>query len=226
MITDAMIAEAAAELNEAMIKSLPAPHECKHQFSKKFERKMDKLIYRVNHPIRYKVTSRVASILLVILFGFTVIISCSPTVRAAIFGWVKKAYESFYSYYFDSEAETESNGKYQFDPLPEGFIEISNTEDSGTHTYVYINEHNEMLLFAYSQSSDSSVFFLDQEGYIVEEIFVSDKSANLYLAKDGSKTNGIIWCDEESGLIFFITGQFDGDELKNLAESVINKCPK
>ena len=98
MITDEMIAEAAAELNEAMIKSLPDPHECKHQFSKKFERKMERLIYRVNHPIRYKIVSRVASILLVLLIGFTVVMSCSPTSLSSVIGWIKQVYESFYSY--------------------------------------------------------------------------------------------------------------------------------
>lgn len=39
MITDEMLAEAAAELAEAINASLPAPEECHHQFSAKFERK-------------------------------------------------------------------------------------------------------------------------------------------------------------------------------------------
>ena len=44
MITDEMIAEAAAELNQALIDSLPDPRDCKHHFSKKFERKMKIMI--------------------------------------------------------------------------------------------------------------------------------------------------------------------------------------
>lgn len=214
MITDEMIAEAAAELNEAMIKSVPDPHECKHQFSKKFERKMNKLIFRVNHPIRYKAANRVASIILIVFLGLAVAISCSPTARAAVIGWVKKAYESFYSYYFDGETELETNEKYQISPLPEGYVEISNTEDGGTHMYVYGNKQNELLVFSYSISPDSASFFVKNDGYIVEETLVLGKTADLYLSKDGNMANGIIWWDDEAELIFYISGQFGGDELK------------
>ena len=220
MITDEMIAEAAAELNEAMIKSLPDPHECKHQFSKKFERKMDRLIYRVNHPIRYKIVSRVASILLVMLIGFTVVMSCSPTARAVVIGWIKQVYESFYSYYFEANEDTHSSNKYQIDLVPEGYVEMSTTEESGIFMYVYANEQNSLLVFAYSESANSGVFFLDQEGSEVEEILVNGMTADLYLAKDNNLSNSIIWCDDGAGIIFYVSGQFDGGELKNIAESV------
>lgn len=220
MITDEMIAEAAAELNEAMIKSLPDPHECKHQFSKKFERKMDRLIYRVNHPIRYKIGSRVASILLVILIGFTVVMSCSPTARAAVIGWIKQVCESFYSYYFEANADTYSSYKYQIAPLPEGYVEISNDEDNGTYICIYANDKNEMLTFSYSVSPESAMFYVVKEAYLIEEIQVSGKKADLYISTDGNQSNGIIWCDENAGIIFYISGRLDGEELKILAESV------
>lgn len=220
MITDEMIAEAAAELNEAMIKSLPDPHECKHQFSKKFERKMDRLIYRVNHPIRYRIVSKVASILLVILIGFTVVMSCSPTARAAVIGWIKQVYESFYSYYFESNATTNSSNKYQIDPLPEGYVEISKDEDNGTYICIYANDKNEMLTFSYSVSPESAMFYVVKEEYLIEEIQIDGNTADLYMSIDGSQSNGIIWCDENIGIIFYVSGRFNGEELKNLAECV------
>jgi hypothetical protein len=40
------------------------------------------------------------------------------------------------------------------------------------------------------------------------------------LTEDTSLANGIIWCDEENGVIFSISGKVDGKELKKLAESV------
>ena len=220
MITDEMIAEAAAELNEAMIKSLPDPHECKHQFSKKFERKMDRLIYRVNHPIRYRIVSKVASILLVILIGFTVVMSCSPTARAAVIGWIKQVYESFYSYYFESNATTNSSNKYQIDPLPEGYVEISKDEDNGTYICIYANDKNEMLTFSYSVSPESAMFYVVKEEYLIEEIQIDGNTADLYMSIDGSQSNGIIWCDENIGIIFYVSGRFNGEELNNLAECV------
>ena len=224
MITDEMIAEAAAELNQALIDSLPDPHECKHQFSKKFERKMEKLIHRVNHPIRHMVLNRVASILLVILLGFTMIMSFSPTARAAVFGWIKQAYESFYSYYFEIDVETESNYRYQIDPLPEGYVEVANSEDDGLGTCIYVSEKNEMMILMYSNNPHSSPFFIKKEGFLVEEILVNGNTADMYISIDGSEPNGIIWLDTENNILFFISGEFDSTELKNLAQNV-KKCP-
>lgn len=225
MITDEMIAEAAAELNQALIDSLPDPHECKHQFSKKFERKMEKLIHRVNHPIRHMVLNRVASILLVILLGFTMVMSFSPTARAAVIGWIKQAYESFYSYYFETDVETDSNYRYQIDPLPEGYAEISNTEDNGLSMSVYVSDKNEMMIFMYSDDTDAFRFFIKKEGYSIEEIVIHENVADVYLSIDGSEPNGIIWSDQRNGVIFYISAQFDEEELKFLAESV-KKCPQ
>ena len=223
MITDEMIAEAAAELNEAMINSLPDPHECKHQFSRKFERKMEKLIHRVNHPVRYMVLNRAASILLVIVIGFAMVMSFSPTARAAVFGWIKQAYESFYSYYFETDVEKESNYRYQIDPLPEGYVEISHTENNGYSLIIYADKES-VILFSYAERSAHSMLYLYKEGYLVEETMVNGNAADLYISEDGSLSNGIVWYDTGSGCMFYISGQLDGKELIKYAERV-NKCP-
>ena len=219
MITDEMIAEAAAELNQALIDSLPDPHECKHQFSKKFERKMEKLIHRVNHPIRHMVLNRVASILLVILLGFTMVMSFSPTARAAVIGWIRQVYESFYSYYFETDVETESNYRYQIDPLPEGYIEMSYSENNGIYLVAYSNEKS-IIYLSYTEGPDPSKIFVEKEGHFVEEILVNGKIADLYISEDESMPNVILWCDQEKGCLFYISGQLNGVELKKLAESV------
>lgn len=43
-ITDEMLAKAAGELMAAMMKSLPAPEDCHHEFSPEFEEKMAALL--------------------------------------------------------------------------------------------------------------------------------------------------------------------------------------
>ena len=66
MITDEMLAQAAAELADAINESLPSPSECTHQFSPRFEKKMKRLIRKSHHPIFYRTLRTVASIILVI----------------------------------------------------------------------------------------------------------------------------------------------------------------
>lgn len=219
MITDEMIAEAAAELNQALIDSLPDPHECKHQFSKKFERKMEKLIQRTNHPIQHAMLNCVASVLLVIIIGFAMVMTFSPTARAAVVGWIKETYGRYYSYYFDTDVVQDDNFKYQIDQLPEGYAEISYVENNGFHMYIYSNEEA-MLVFSYAEGPDPNVLYVEKEGCLIEESIVNGKMADLYISEDGTKPNEIFWCDPESGCIFYISGYFDGERLKILAESV------
>ena len=42
-ITDEMLRQAAHEVNEAMLASLPKPEECQHEFSPDFNRKMHEI---------------------------------------------------------------------------------------------------------------------------------------------------------------------------------------
>ena len=46
MITDKMLAQAAAELATAINESLPDPKDCTHEFSAEFERKMKRITRR------------------------------------------------------------------------------------------------------------------------------------------------------------------------------------
>lgn len=57
-----MLAQAAAELADAINESLPDPSECSHQFSPRFEKKMKRLIRKSHHPIFYRTLRTVARV--------------------------------------------------------------------------------------------------------------------------------------------------------------------
>ena len=54
MITDEMIAEAAAKYNDALIQYWQNVEMEEHEFSSKFERKMRRLIWKVKYPYVHK----------------------------------------------------------------------------------------------------------------------------------------------------------------------------
>lgn len=89
MITDKMLAQAAAELATAINESLPDPKDCTHEFSAEFERKMKRITRRANHPILYRTLRSVASIILVITIGFGSVLAVSAEARAACL-WLGK----------------------------------------------------------------------------------------------------------------------------------------
>ena len=152
MITDEMIAQAAAELAEAINASLPAPEECHHQFSAKFERKMKRLIYRTNHPIQHRILRSAASILLVILLGFSSVLAVSVEARAAVFGWIRDQYESFYAYFFEGESEDDEPVSYCPGWIPDEFKYETTFEIAGGKSFVYVSSDGtiaELEIIAY-----------------------------------------------------------------------------
>ena len=65
MISEEMLKKAAAEAEQAIRDSLPAPAACKHEFSPSFQRKMRRAFRKAKHPIIYKFPKYVASFVLV-----------------------------------------------------------------------------------------------------------------------------------------------------------------
>lgn len=223
-ITDEMMAEAAAEMNEAMLRSLPDPDDCHHEFSRKFKRKMRRVIYRADHPVQFRIMQRVATIFLVICIGFATILTFSPSVRATVLGWIREQYESFVAYYFEDIVESKADSvEYQISDLPVEYAVIAASDNEGIHTTVYSTNDGKVLYFSYSTSPDAANFFLKEDGYEIKKESIHGFAADLYLPTDINSDTSIIWCEEDRNTIFFISGTVDSAELIDLAESVVPK---
>ena len=126
MITDEMIAKAAAEINQAILDSLPEEEECTHTFSDRFHKKMKKLLRHSNHYVLHKVLMRAACILIAILLSVSIFLACNPQARAAVVDWLREQFAEFYHYFYVGESnpqDTLENGakSYQLDWVPEGY---------------------------------------------------------------------------------------------------------
>jgi hypothetical protein len=224
MITEEMMAAAAAEMNEAMLRSLPEPEDCYHEFSAKFEKKMKRVIYRADHPLQFRVLQKVASIILVLFLGFATIMTISPTVRARVFGWIREQYESFIAYYFVDEPSVDGTyTTYYISGLPSDYAEIGVSDSEGIYTAIYANPEGNALYFSYSTSPSSANYFLKEEGYEIRQISIHNHIADLYLSVGSSEDSSIIWCDEDTSTIFFLSSNIAPDELIELAKSVMPK---
>lgn len=221
-----MLTEAANDFCDAMLRSLPDPKDCNYEFSPRFERKMKRLIHWTNHPVTYRVLQRVASFALVIFIGFMMIFAISPTVRAAVLGWIREQYESFITYYFeDGTSPSDGPTLYCIGDIPVEYTELTSSynEELGNFIGVYSDPDGNMLYFMYSTIPENANYFLGETDYIVERVFVSGHTADFYLAKDNTQSNGIIWCDEENNTVFYISAKLTKNTLITLAESVIPK---
>lgn len=109
MISEEMLKKAAAEAEQAIRDSLPAPAACKHEFSPSFQRKMRRAFRKAKHPIIYKFPKYVASFVLVAILTSSIWLTVDAEVRAAFFAWVREQYETFIEYRF--AGDTTQNDK-------------------------------------------------------------------------------------------------------------------
>ncbi len=220
MITDKMLAQAAAELATAINESLPDPKDCTHEFSAEFERKMKRITRRANHPILYRTLRSVASIILVITIGFGSVLAVSAEARAAVFGWVKEQYESFYEYFFEGEVELAESAKYQPGWMPDGCELLTVEETAGGETYIYKDKSGLLAQFYYIYDPDSQKLYIDTVEYISEPVSINGHSGEMYISIYDDETSSIVWTDNSTNTLFYVSGPYEKDTLIKIAENI------
>lgn len=223
MITDEMLAQAAAELADAINESLPNPSECTHQFSPRFEKKMKRLIRKSHHSIFYRTLRTVASIVLVILIGFGSTLAVSAEAREIVFGWVKQQYENFYEYFFEGDVTPTEPAKYQPGWMPEGCEFVTSYETTGGEVYIYTDEVDTLIQFSYTSNPNNESVYVDGVNYNKEVVSVNGVPAEIYMSQAENETNSIIWNDETGVILFTASGNFNQETLIKIAENIEKK---
>lgn len=222
MITEKMLADAAAEVHLALLAGLPDESECTHEFSVKFEKKMKRVLKMGRHPIRYQVLQKAACFLLVLFLGFSFLTAVSPRVRAAVLSWVKAQYENLTQYYLHpGTSAVQPSCEYTLGYLPEGYVEISRNESDGWTTVYYGNyTENRILYFVYSTDPEASAFFFDYSTSELEEIHINGFPADYYESADAREANAVCWCSPDSNTFFGISAFLEKSEIIKISENI------
>ena len=221
MITDEMLRQAAEEAALSINESLPAPEECHHDFSPKFEKKLRKLEKKVKHPVFYQAMKAAACFLLVVSIGFTSVLAFSPEVRAAVFGWFRSVYESFYEYEFEGDPSGIESAEYQLQWLPDGYTLTSRETIAGNTDAWYENDAGKQILFSYTGATNDTGLYIDAGEGIHHTADINGNPADIYLDKDLNGRHVIVWIDAKTETLLFINGWLSEDELIQMAESVV-----
>ena len=217
MITDETLQVAAEEVAMAMLNNIP---EETYSFSARFEKKMQRLLRRAKHPVFYQVMRYAAVIVLAVTVLFGAVFAVSPTVRAAVVGWVQSVFCEFYKY--SSEETTPPDVEYEY-YLPESFDDYSlltAVDEENGKTFVYINANGEILQFSYLRGSDEESYFIETEGYTVSRDKVREYSAIIFISKTTERENLIVWQDYDKNVLFTISAFADKDKLLDIAEEI------
>lgn len=200
-----------------------------HQFSPAFERRMKKLVRRADHPVGYWTARTAACLLLagVLLAGS--VLALVPEARAALAGWVRDVYESWFEYRNVGENRPVSENTVYYPAwVPEGYKETA-APQAGTYVRAqYENSDRELLTVSYLKGTEtvygSSALNVEWEGAEVRPVQVGRLSADLYLNPEEGP-NILVWTDEIKDAVFWIVAPLEEAELVRVAESVRESEP-
>ena len=221
MISEEMLKKAAAEADQAIRDSLPAPAECEHEFSPSFQRKMRRTFRKAKHPIIYKLPKYVACFVLAVTLTSCAWLTVDAEARAAFFAWVREQYETFIEYRFVGDTTQNDEPKqYELTQLPDGFFEANRMESERNAVVIYQNESGKTIQFIYSQGDDSISLFLENNTSVVQIVRIGNIDAEFYLSSNPDLSNGLVWQSEDGNTIFCITSTLPQEVMLRLAESV------
>ncbi len=228
MLTDAMLREATAEAERFLLSTMPEDGE-PHEFSKRFLRKMEKLIRRTNHPIRYQIMRTAAAVALAIVTLFGAVMAVSPEARAAVVSWIKSSFHEFFEYSnanpgantSSDDADEVPQYEYRLSVAPEGYREWKIAEKVDGKTYIYINDKEEILKFAYSYGAKIDRLFIKSDEYEQYSATINGVSADIYIAAEEQETSVIVWEDPQEDTLIRIFAIADKETLVKIAETVV-----
>ena len=214
MISEEMLKKAAAEADQAIRNSLPAPADCKHEFSPSFQRKMRRIFRKANHPVIYQLPKYAACFVLVVALAGGTWLTVDVEARAAFFAWVREKYEAFVEYRFIGEAPQESEiVDYELAWLPEGFS-FQKEQSLGNSSYLtYANDSGQRILFSYLQGDDATSLFMMADYTEVQSVQIGNVKADFYQASQETSPNGLVWVSEEENMCFCITASLPKDTI-------------
>lgn len=225
MISEEMLKKAAAEADQAIRDSLPAPAECEHEFSPSFQRKMRRTFRKAKHPVIYKLPKYAACFVLAVALASGTWLTVDVEARAAFFAWVREQYEAFVEYRFigDSQQNDDKFKQYELAYLPDGFSEVNRMEADGNAVVVYQDISDDMIQFSYSQGDDAISLFVENNSFEVQTVWIKNVEAEFYLSNDPDAANVLIWKSEDDNTVFCITADLPQSTMIELAESVQKK---
>lgn len=219
-LTDEMLRNAAADVRNAMLDSLPPPEDCEHQFSAQFEQTMCKLIR--HQKGWYRILQRVAVVFLALIVSGGIWLSADADASAAFSQWVRDIYENSIVYRFFHNTQEIPELK-QFRPawLPEGYKEESVTGEDYQVLIRYCNAEGDIIHFHYMEMDDHAEAFIFLDGMADPvDVVINGMQGYFYQAIDTKDWNELHWFDTENKVAFQISSSLEKSTMLHIAESI------
>ena len=219
-LTDEMLAQAAKNVGETMLASLPDPEEYYHEFLPDFGQRMERLIRRTEKKRHiHQCLLRVAAAVLALVVGLSAWMAVDTKARAAVVEWIRTIYEDSIVYEFFHPSADRNEVSYRLGWVPDGYTLVQKVGE-GIYTAVY-QKNTEVIYFSYSRPDNRGQAEFFPENSETEPMTVLGDTGEFYTATDDSETNELVWFDDESGILFTLSSFLDKGVMLEMAESVV-----
>lgn len=219
-ITEDMLRNAAAEVREAILDSLPGQDELQHTFSRRFERKMGRLLQKQREG--HQTLQRIAAVFLALLIGGGIWLTVDADASAAFRKWIQSVYENSIVYrFFNGTGEMTSLEQYRLTWVPEGYTENNVIVSESCILAAYSNMEEENLYFYCTRLHDRAQFeaTLDEMMSPVE-VTVDGMRGIFYQSKSPTRFNELFWFDDEHDVAFQLSSSLEKSVMLHIAENV------
>lgn len=225
MISEERLRLAAQEAGRAIAASLPEPEDCQAECSPSFERKMKKVIWRADHRGLCLGLKRAACFFLALLLSGGVWLGVDAEAREFVFGWVSEKLTGAQHYFHrGSDKASPGNVRYVLPEIPAGYEPYDLYDDGeGFVSNCYANDAGQGFSFEYIIGDAGEMFLLTSDIEEKRMVTVHGKPAEFYQAGKETVSNTLVWQDEETGALLYISGFFEEEYLVQLAESVVRE---
>ncbi len=228
--SDDELRSAAASVRASMLAAAQALPNGEREFSESFLAEMDALVAAGKRRGKRRfIRNRVAGVALALLVGASMWGIADDGARTSFRNWARGVCENSVVYeLFGRPPETVL--RYELNWLPEGFVPESELDETDEKTkrkdMRYENaETGDAVCFAcLTISKDVSVQISDLLGVPLTEAEPCTVNGLMgrYHAADGeTRTNTLIWVDEERGIVYSLSGTLERDVLLRIAQNVV-----
>ena len=224
IITDEALKIATAMVSEAMLCTLPEPEDCVGQFTPQFDERIERLKKTAERKTNWrKLAKSVVVSVLVVLIGFSMLCVINTEVRATVVTWFKETFETYITYWFNSENENVLP-EYELTWVPEGLelVYADSSEHMCIMVYQLDSNASDGFTFDYALANDNSqltIYSLDgiRQAEVVD---INGLHGELYLSSNPENPNALVWFDDEHDIVFTLTSYMNSVDILHIANGV------
>ena len=224
VFTEEELRSAVYAYGEAWRKSCPS-EDPGHVFSELYKsRKTGVLSASRKRQARLRIWQSIASVFIVLVLAFGMVLAASPTVRAAVLNWTVNVYNRIIDYRFYHNEDDHAFLICDPGSIPEGFVRTEEYHNGYYARKVYTDpDTGSYIKLEYRKPTESQIKSMEKQAASAE-LFLEDGVIKKYFTQKGAKYK-LFWYDPQRNLVFHADSNLDKATLADCFKTINFRLP-